>query len=62
MQHMVGSYAPSLDEVSFQTPIEDAPSGMIARGEYIIKSWFTDDDKHEYVKYEWKLKITQKQK
>lgn len=54
---MVGSYAPKLDLQSYTTKDEEAPSGMIARGSYTIKSLFTDDDKNEHLKWEWKLEI-----
>jgi len=55
--HMVGSYGPSKDLKSYQTPVEEAPSGMLARGTYTLKSLFTDDDDHEYLKWEWSLDI-----
>lgn len=55
--HMVGSYGPKTELQSYTTKPEQAPSGLIARGQYTIKSLFTDDDKHEYLKWEWKLEI-----
>ncbi|XP_055346692.1 rho GDP-dissociation inhibitor 1-like [Paramacrobiotus metropolitanus] len=55
--HMVGSYPPAATMHSFQTPLEEAPSGMMARGSYSIKSLFTDDDKNEHLKWEWTLEI-----
>jgi len=54
---MVGSYGPKTELQSFTTKPEQAPSGMMARGTYTIKSLFTDDDKHEHLKWEWKLEI-----
>jgi hypothetical protein len=54
---MVGSYGPKKELQSYTTPPEEAPSGMIARGTYTIKSLFTDDDKFEHLKWEWKLDI-----
>lgn len=57
MQHMVGSYAPKEDMQCYITPPEDAPSGMLARGTYTVKSLFTDDDKHEHLKWEWAFEI-----
>lgn len=57
MSHMVGSYAPKADLQSYTTPLEDAPSGMLARGGYTVKSCFTDDDKHEHLKWEWAFEI-----
>ena len=54
---MVGSYGPKKELQSYTTPLEDAPSGMIARGSYNVKSLFTDDDKNEHLKWEWTLEI-----
>jgi hypothetical protein len=39
---MVGSYPPKSEPHTWTTPSEDAPSGMIARGEYKVESLFTD--------------------
>ncbi|GAB6020407.1 hypothetical protein CHUAL_003108 [Chamberlinius hualienensis] len=57
MQQMVGSYAPKTEVHSFLTPLEDAPSGMISRGTYTVKSLFTDDDQREHLKWEWAFEI-----
>jgi len=57
MSHMVGSYAPKMEVQSYTTPVEDAPSGMIARGHYNVKSLFTDDDNNEHLKWEWSFDI-----
>lgn len=57
MTQMVGSYAPKTEIQSFTTPQEDMPSGMLARGTYNVKSLFTDDDKHEHLKWEWTFEI-----
>ncbi|KAK3091832.1 hypothetical protein FSP39_022995 [Pinctada imbricata] len=54
---MVGSYGPKQEAQSYTTSAEEAPSGMIARGTYTIKSKFTDDDKNVYREWEWKLDI-----
>ena len=55
--HMVGSYGPKTEAHNYQTPVDDAPSGMIARGRYNVKSKFTDDDKNIYLEWEWALEI-----
>ena len=55
---MVGSYGPKTEEHVYTTPIETAPSGMAYRGDYGIKSNFTDDDKNSILAWEWTLKIT----
>jgi len=54
---MVGSYGPKSELQSYITPKEEAPTGMLARGTYAIKSLFTDDDKVEHLKWEWNLEI-----
>ncbi|XP_053327383.1 rho GDP-dissociation inhibitor 2-like isoform X2 [Spea bombifrons] len=55
--HMVGSYGPRIDEYEFLTPLEEAPKGMLVRGTYHIKSFFTDDDKTDHLSWEWNLNI-----
>ncbi|KAK4306512.1 hypothetical protein Pmani_021657 [Petrolisthes manimaculis] len=57
MTHMVGSYAPKEAVQSYTTPTEDAPSGLIARGHYTVKSLFTDDDGNQHLKWEWSFNI-----
>lgn len=57
MTHMVGSYPPKLEAFSTLTPLEDAPSGMMKRGTYVVHSLFTDDDKSEHLKWEWSIEI-----
>ena len=54
---MVGSYGPKKEIQSYTTAMDQAPSGMMARGSYTVKSLFTDDDKHEHLKWEWKIEI-----
>ncbi|KAF7667009.1 hypothetical protein LDENG_00083330 [Lucifuga dentata] len=55
--YMVGSYGPRADEYDFVTPLEEAPHGVLARGQYNIKSKFIDDDKHVHLSWEWNLNI-----
>ncbi|XP_078081882.1 rho GDP-dissociation inhibitor 1 [Mustelus asterias] len=57
-EYMVGSYGPRDSEYEFLTPQEEAPKGMMARGSYVIKSLFTDDDQHKHLSWEWQLNIT----
>ena len=54
---MVGSYGPKSEVQEYQTPQEDVPSGMLSRGNYTVKSKFTDDDKNIYLEWEWSMKI-----
>lgn len=62
MCHMVGSYPPKTEIQSYITPVEEAPSGMMARGSYSVQSLFTDDDKHEHLKWEWAFEIKKDKK
>jgi len=55
--YMVGSYGPRKDVFEYLTPSDEAPSGMISRGKYTVKSKFIDDDKHEYKVWEWAFEI-----
>jgi len=55
--NMVGSYGPKMELQSYTTAPEQAPSGMLARGTYVVKSLFTDDDKKEHLKWEWQLEL-----
>lgn len=57
MVHMVGSFPPKSEIQQYVTAFEEAPSGMLARGEYTVSSLFTDDDKTEHLKWEWCLKV-----
>jgi len=58
MTHMVGSYAPKHEIQSYTTPQEEAPSGMLFRGDYSVNSHFTDDDKNTHLKWDWKFEIS----
>lgn len=55
--YMIGSYGPKADLQSYKTPSEEAPTGMLARGSYTVKSMFIDDDKTEHLKWEWAFDI-----
>ncbi|KAM4820400.1 rho GDP-dissociation inhibitor 2 [Thomomys bottae] len=54
---MVGSYGPRLEEYEFLTPPEEAPRGLLARGTYHNKSFFTDDDRQDHLTWDWNLCI-----
>ncbi|KAJ3355695.1 hypothetical protein HDU83_002700 [Entophlyctis luteolus] len=57
---MLGSYGPSAvraDVYEKKFPIEEAPSGMLARGRYSVKSRFIDDDQHIYLEWSWSFDI-----
>ena len=54
---MVGSYGPKDVLQTFEAPAVMAPKGMLARGSYIRKSQFLDDDKNIYLQWEWRMDI-----
>ncbi|XP_002731647.1 rho GDP-dissociation inhibitor 1-like [Saccoglossus kowalevskii] len=54
---MVGSYGPKAELQFYQTPAEEAPKGMVARGHYTVKSKFIDDDKNDHLSWEWAFDI-----
>ncbi|CDW58680.1 rho gdp dissociation inhibitor [Trichuris trichiura] len=56
-EYMVGSYPPRNEAYVFRTPTEVAPSGIMHRGSYKVKSLFTDDDKNKWLQWEWNLEI-----
>jgi len=56
-QYMVGSYGPKAEPYSYITPVDEAPKGMIARGDYKVKSKFLDDDKNIHLQWEWSFEI-----
>jgi len=58
MVHMVGSYPPKAEIQSFTTNFEEAPSGLLARGDYTVSSFFTDDDGASHLKWEWSLNVS----
>ena len=53
---MMGSYGPK-DLHTFCTQEDTAPSGMIARGSYNVKSKFIDDDNNTVLEWEWVFEI-----
>ena len=52
-EEMLGSYGPSSDPYEKKFLPEEAPSGMIARGKYQVKSKFIDDDKNTHLEWNW---------
>ncbi|KAJ3207460.1 hypothetical protein HDU67_007448 [Dinochytrium kinnereticum] len=57
MEEMLGSYGPAADVYEKKFPLEEAPSGMIARGHYSVKSRFVDDDGHVHLEWSWSFDI-----
>lgn len=56
-EEMVGSYGPSRETYAKKLAEEEAPSGMLARGEYRARSRFIDDDKVVHLDFEWAIVI-----
>ncbi len=53
----LGSKAPSSELQKYVGDIEQAPSGILSRGSFLVKSSITDDDKNVYAEWEWNLVI-----
>jgi Rho GDP-dissociation inhibitor len=54
----LGSRAPSGEIQTYVSDVEQAPSGVLSRGSFLVKSKLTDDDKHIYAEWEWNLVIS----
>ncbi|KAL8609361.1 hypothetical protein ACOMHN_008155 [Nucella lapillus] len=54
---MLGSFGPKADDYNFKLPVDEAPKGLVARGDYTVKSKFVDDDKTVWLEWEWILSI-----
>ncbi|CAH8862088.1 unnamed protein product [Trichobilharzia szidati] len=54
---MLGSYGPQATPYEWKSEPEEAPKGALSRGTYHIKSQFTDDDKTDYVTWEWCINV-----
>ena len=55
---MMGSFAPDAKktyEIPF--PFEVVPDGMLARGTYVCKTQFIDDDKTVHLEFSYSFKI-----
>ncbi|KAJ3228162.1 hypothetical protein HK099_006042 [Clydaea vesicula] len=57
MEEMLGSYGPSPTPYEKKFLPEEAPSGMLARGHYDVKSRFIDDDLHPHLEFSWSFDI-----
>lgn len=55
--HMIGSYGPKLETHEFLMLPDEAPSGIMSCGSYLIKSKVVDDDKNVHLSWEWNLDI-----
>ncbi|KAJ2779917.1 rho GDP dissociation inhibitor [Coemansia javaensis] len=57
MEEMCGSYGPKYENQEKTFAPAKAPSGMLARGLYNVKSKFVDDDNCAYLEWEWSMEI-----
>ncbi|CAB4409058.1 unnamed protein product [Rhizophagus irregularis] len=56
-EEMIGSYGPNAEPYEKKFMIEEAPSGMLARGHYEAKSKFIDDDNATHIEWSWSFDI-----
>lgn len=56
-EEMIGSYAPQEAPYEKKFAPEQAPSGMLARGTYNVKSKFIDDDGTCHMEVDWVFQI-----
>ncbi|KAI9273579.1 immunoglobulin E-set [Sporodiniella umbellata] len=56
-EEMIGSYGPAATSYEKSFQLEEAPSGMLARGHYDAKSKFTDDDNVTHIEWSWSFDI-----
>ncbi|OAJ37291.1 hypothetical protein, variant 2 [Batrachochytrium dendrobatidis JEL423] len=56
-EEMVGSYGPSAEPYTKKFTLEEAPSGMLARGQYTVRSRFVDDDNQAHLEWTWTFSI-----
>ncbi|KAK3837185.1 MAG: immunoglobulin E-set [Linnemannia elongata] len=56
-EEMIGSYAANANVLEKKFAVEEAPSGMLARGHYEVKSKFIDDDKTTHKEWSWSFDI-----
>ncbi|CAG8664969.1 13794_t:CDS:2 [Dentiscutata erythropus] len=56
-EEMIGSYGPNDEPYEKKFMVEEAPSGMFARGHYEAKSKFIDDDGFTHCEWNWSFDI-----
>ncbi|KAI5450490.1 rho GDP dissociation inhibitor [Naganishia albida] len=57
MEEMIGSFGPQKEPYTKIFAAEEAPSGMLARGTYGVRSRMIDDDATVFLDFEWSFKI-----
>ena len=54
---MVGSYGPRAERQQWLSPKDEAPKGVVYRGNYKIHSRFVDDDGEVHLEWSWEMEI-----
>lgn len=55
---MIGSYGPRAEPYEKTFATSEAPSGMLARGTYSVRSRVVDDDNNVFADWEWAFKVS----
>lgn len=58
MEEMIGSYGPHPEPYEKTFASSEAPSGMMARGNYSVRSRVVDDDNNVFADWEWAFKVS----
>ena len=56
-EEVIGTFAPSNEELSFSLTPEETPGGFLYRGEYKGKSMFIDNDGIVHLQFEYTFNI-----
>ncbi|TPX39598.1 hypothetical protein SeMB42_g06313 [Synchytrium endobioticum] len=56
-EEMLGSYGPAPEPYEKKFLWDEAPSGMMARAHYTVKSKFIDDDNTTHLEFDWAFDI-----
>ncbi|KAM7525279.1 hypothetical protein LguiA_015181 [Lonicera macranthoides] len=56
-KEMIGTFSPQLEPYTHEMPEETTPSGMFARGSYVAKTKFLDDDNKCYLEINYTFDI-----
>lgn len=58
MEEMIGSYGPRPEPYEKTFASSEAPSGMMARGTYSVRSRVVDDDGNVFADWDWAFKVS----
>ncbi|KAG0228722.1 hypothetical protein BGW42_002014 [Actinomortierella wolfii] len=57
LEEMIGSYAAQAEPYTKKFQLDEAPSGLLSRGSYDVKSKFVDDDGTVHREWSWSFEI-----